>query len=117
VSDLVRSAALAVSSGPVPLVIVTHYAATGKFRRALNRISALSTTAAPRCSSAWGLTGAIVKITLPRRILKVFCQRAAPNLLCYSGVYQRTPELAVGDDTSTERDVWADLQSERGDTL
>ncbi len=35
------------AGGPVPLVIVTHYAATGKFRKALERINALSTTAAP----------------------------------------------------------------------
>ncbi len=35
------------AGGPVPLVIVTHYAATGKFRKALARINALPTTAAP----------------------------------------------------------------------
>jgi len=35
------------AGGPVPLVIVTHYAATGKFRQALERINALDTTAAP----------------------------------------------------------------------
>ncbi len=35
------------ATGAVPLVIVTHYASTGKFRKALERINALSTTAAP----------------------------------------------------------------------
>jgi homoserine dehydrogenase len=31
----------------VPLVIVTHYASTGRFRKALERINKLGTTAAP----------------------------------------------------------------------
>ncbi|AMV29821.1 Homoserine dehydrogenase [Gemmata sp. SH-PL17] len=35
------------ASSPVPLVIVTHYAATGRFRRALERINKLGTIAAP----------------------------------------------------------------------
>lgn len=35
------------ATGGVPLVIVTHYASTGKFRKALARINALPTTAAP----------------------------------------------------------------------
>jgi homoserine dehydrogenase len=47
ISSLVQHEAAEEGGGPVPLVIVTHYAATGKFRRALNRISALATTAAP----------------------------------------------------------------------
>ena len=33
--------------GPVPLVIVTHYAATGRFKAALAKINALGTIAAP----------------------------------------------------------------------
>jgi homoserine dehydrogenase len=31
----------------VPLVIVTHYAATGRFRKALEKINKLGTAAAP----------------------------------------------------------------------
>lgn len=47
ISSLVQHEAAEESGGPVPLVIVTHYAATGRFRRALARINALGTTAAP----------------------------------------------------------------------
>ena len=47
ISSLVQHEAAEEGGGPVPLVIVTHYAATGRFRKALTRINALSTTAAP----------------------------------------------------------------------
>lgn len=47
ISSLVQHEAAEESGGPVPLVIVTHYAATGRFRKALERINKLSTTAAP----------------------------------------------------------------------
>lgn len=47
ISSLVQHEAAEESGGPVPLVIVTHYASTGRFRRALSRINALGTTAAP----------------------------------------------------------------------
>jgi homoserine dehydrogenase len=47
ISSLVQHEAAEESGGPVPLVIVTHYAATGRFRKALARINALPTTAAP----------------------------------------------------------------------
>jgi homoserine dehydrogenase len=47
ISSLVQHEAAEDGDGPVPLVIVTHYAATGRFRRALERIDKLSTTAAP----------------------------------------------------------------------
>ena len=47
ISSLVQHEAQEDGGGPVPLVIVTHYAATGHFRRALERINALGTTAAP----------------------------------------------------------------------
>ena len=36
------------NGGPVPLVIVTHYAETGRFKAALARIKRLATVAAPR---------------------------------------------------------------------
>ena len=47
ISSLVQHEAQEDGGGPVPLVIVTHYAATGHFRRALERIDKLGTTAAP----------------------------------------------------------------------
>jgi homoserine dehydrogenase len=47
ISSLVQHEAAEESGGPVPLVIVTHYAATGRFRKALEKINKLSTTAAP----------------------------------------------------------------------
>jgi homoserine dehydrogenase len=47
ISSLVQHEAAEGGGGPVPLVIVTHYAATGRFRRALEKINRLSTTAAP----------------------------------------------------------------------
>ena len=47
ISSLVQHEAQEDGGGPVPLVIVTHYAATGHFRRALERINKLGTTAAP----------------------------------------------------------------------
>ena len=47
ISSLVQHEAQEDGGGPVPLVIVTHYAATGRFRRALERIDKLGTTAAP----------------------------------------------------------------------
>jgi homoserine dehydrogenase len=47
ISSLVQHEAAEEGGGPVPLVIVTHYASTGRFRRALTRINALATTAAP----------------------------------------------------------------------
>lgn len=47
ISSLVQHEAEEGGGGPVPLVVVTHYAATGRFRKALARINALSTTAAP----------------------------------------------------------------------
>ena len=47
ISSLVQHEAAEESGGPVPLVIVTHYAATGRFRKALERINKLGTTAAP----------------------------------------------------------------------
>ena len=47
ISSLVQHEAEEDGGGPVPLVIVTHYAATGRFRKALEKINQLSTTAAP----------------------------------------------------------------------
>jgi homoserine dehydrogenase len=47
ISSLVQHEAEEGGGGPVPLVIVTHYAPTGRFRKALARIDALPTTAAP----------------------------------------------------------------------
>lgn len=47
ISSLVQHEAEEEGGGPVPLVIVTHYASTGRFRKALDRITRLSTTAAP----------------------------------------------------------------------
>jgi homoserine dehydrogenase len=47
ISSLVQHEAAEESGGPVPLVIVSHYAATGRFRKALEKINELSTTAAP----------------------------------------------------------------------
>jgi homoserine dehydrogenase len=47
ISSLVQHEAAEVGSGPVPLVIVTHYAETGAFKSALKRVNALSAAAAP----------------------------------------------------------------------
>ena len=47
ISSLVQHEAAEGGGGPVPLVVVTHYAATGRFRRALERIDSLGTSAAP----------------------------------------------------------------------
>ena len=47
ISSLVQHEAEEDGGGPVPLVVVTHYASTGRFRKALDRINALPTTAAP----------------------------------------------------------------------
>jgi homoserine dehydrogenase len=47
ISSLVQHEAAEEGGGPVPLVIVTHYAATGRFRKALEKINRLSTAAAP----------------------------------------------------------------------
>lgn len=47
ISSLVQHEAAEEGGGPVPLVIVTHYAATGRFRRALEKINQLTTVAAP----------------------------------------------------------------------
>lgn len=47
ISSLVQHEAEEEGGGPVPLVIVTHYASTGRFRKALDRINRLATTAAP----------------------------------------------------------------------
>ncbi len=47
ISSLVQHEAEEEGGSPVPLVIVTHYASTGRFRRALARINALPSTAAP----------------------------------------------------------------------
>jgi homoserine dehydrogenase len=47
ISSLVQHEAAEEGGGPVPLVIVTHYAATGRFRKALEKINELGTIAAP----------------------------------------------------------------------
>ena len=47
ISSLVQHEAAEEGGGPVPLVVVTHYAATGRFRRAIERINALASVAAP----------------------------------------------------------------------
>jgi homoserine dehydrogenase len=47
ISSLVQHEAAEDGGGPVPLVIVTHYAATGRFRKALEKLNRLSTIAAP----------------------------------------------------------------------
>ncbi|MBY0460488.1 MAG: homoserine dehydrogenase, partial [Gemmataceae bacterium] len=47
ISSLVQHEAEEGGGGPVPLVVVTHYAATGRFRRALGRINGLPTVAVP----------------------------------------------------------------------
>jgi homoserine dehydrogenase len=47
ISSLVQHEAAEGGGGPVPLVVVTHYAATGRFRKALARINALESVAAP----------------------------------------------------------------------
>jgi len=47
ISSLVQHEAAEGGSGPVPLVIVTHYAETGAFKSALKRVDALSASAAP----------------------------------------------------------------------
>jgi homoserine dehydrogenase len=47
ISSVVQHEAPEGNGGPVPLVIVTHYAVTGRFRAALERIKRLPTIAAP----------------------------------------------------------------------
>ncbi|HEY1189731.1 MAG TPA: homoserine dehydrogenase [Gemmata sp.] len=47
ISSLVQHEAEEEGGGPVPLVIVTHYASTGRFRKALAQLNQLPTTAAP----------------------------------------------------------------------
>ncbi|MFO0806275.1 MAG: homoserine dehydrogenase [Gemmataceae bacterium] len=47
ISSLVQHEAEEGGSGPVPLVIVTHYAETGAFKSALKRMNALPASAAP----------------------------------------------------------------------
>jgi homoserine dehydrogenase len=47
ISSLVQHEAAEEGGGPVPLVIVTHYAATGRFRKSLERINTLGSVAAP----------------------------------------------------------------------
>jgi homoserine dehydrogenase len=47
ISSLVQHEAAEEGGTPVPLVIVTHYAPTGRFRRALAKIDALSSNAVP----------------------------------------------------------------------
>lgn len=47
ISSLVQHEAAEGGSGPVPLVIVTHYAETGAFKAALKKVNALSASAAP----------------------------------------------------------------------
>lgn len=47
ISSLVQHEAEEEGGGPVPLVVVTHYASTGRFRKALERLNRLPTTAAP----------------------------------------------------------------------
>lgn len=47
ISSLVQHESAGESGGPVPLVVVTHSAPTGRFRKAIERINKLSTTAAP----------------------------------------------------------------------
>jgi homoserine dehydrogenase len=47
ISSVVQHEAAEDGGGPVPLVIVTHYAATGRFKLALAKINGLETVAAP----------------------------------------------------------------------
>ncbi len=47
ISSVVQHEAAEDGGGPVPLVIVTHYAETGRFKSAIRKINALSTVAAP----------------------------------------------------------------------
>jgi homoserine dehydrogenase len=47
ISSVVQHESEENSGGPVPLVIVTHYAETGRFKTALAKINALTTVAAP----------------------------------------------------------------------
>jgi homoserine dehydrogenase len=47
ISSVVQHEAAENGGGPVPLVIVTHYAETGRFKRALAKINALAASAAP----------------------------------------------------------------------
>lgn len=47
ISSLVQHEAAEEGGGPVPLVIVTHYAATGRFRKSLERINKLPSISAP----------------------------------------------------------------------
>jgi homoserine dehydrogenase len=47
ISSVVQHEAAEDSGGPVPLVLVTHYAATGRFKRAIAKINFLETVSAP----------------------------------------------------------------------
>ncbi|HEV3439198.1 MAG TPA: homoserine dehydrogenase [Gemmata sp.] len=47
ISSVVQHEAAEDGGGPVPLVLVTHYAETGRFKIALEKINALGTVAAP----------------------------------------------------------------------
>lgn len=47
ISSVVQHEAAETNGGPVPLVIVTHYAETGRFKCALGKINALGTVAGP----------------------------------------------------------------------
>ena len=47
ISSVVQHEAAEDGGGPVPLVIVTHYAETGRFKAAIAKINALDTVAAP----------------------------------------------------------------------
>ena len=47
ISSFVQHEAAEEGGGPVPLVIVTHYAATGRFKAAIARINALDSVASP----------------------------------------------------------------------
>ena len=54
VSGVVQHEAPEGDGGPVPLVVVTHVAETGRFRAAVGRIDALPTVAAPAVSYPMG---------------------------------------------------------------
>jgi homoserine dehydrogenase len=47
ISSVVQHEAAENDGGPVPLVIVTHYAETGRFKTAIARINAMATVASP----------------------------------------------------------------------
>jgi homoserine dehydrogenase len=47
ISSVVQHEAAESGGSPVPLVLVTHYAETGRFKTALKKINALATVAAP----------------------------------------------------------------------